>query len=75
MNECKRVHVSGTIQIPLPPSEAFAFFTPTGERAWAEGWNPRLPAVVGDETKPGTVFQTDHGGHQTTWIVVRREPG
>jgi hypothetical protein len=43
MNGHKRVRLTGTIGVPLPPTEAFALFTPTGERAWAEGWDPRFP--------------------------------
>jgi hypothetical protein len=74
MHACKQVRLSGTIRVPLPPAEAFKLFTPTGERAWVVGWDPLFPADVADETDPGTVFQTQHAGPQTTWIVVRREP-
>ena len=75
MHACKHVRLSGTIRVPLPPAEAFNLFTPTGERTWVLGWDPLFPADVADETNPGTVFQTEHAGPQTTWIVVRREPG
>ncbi len=59
----------------LPPPAAFLLFTPTGERAWADGWDPQFPVAVADETEPGIVFTTAHGGRQTTWVVVRREAG
>ena len=75
MTECKRVSLSGSIRVPLPPHEAFTLFTPDGERAWADGWNPRFPAVVDDDTEPGTVFETEHAGRHTTWMVVHRDPG
>ncbi|MGH8873468.1 MAG: hypothetical protein ACRDWS_16020 [Acidimicrobiia bacterium] len=75
MSVCKHVRLSGTIRVPLPSAEAFLLFTPSGERAWVEGWDPLFPSNVADETEPGTVFETDHGGVQTTWVVVRSEHG
>lgn len=69
-----RVVCTGVVPVPLPPAEAFALFTPSGERAWAEGWDPRFPQPTDDETAPGTVFETAHGA-ATTWVVVARDPG
>jgi hypothetical protein len=67
------VRLTGTIDVSLPPEQAFHLFTPSGERAWAEGWDPQFPAPVADETEPGTVFTTaGHGGQLTIWTVVRR---
>ena len=71
----RRVQLTGTIEIPLPPGEAFPLFSATGERAWAPGWDPRFPAPGSDETQPGTVFETDHSGRQSTWVVVRCTDG
>jgi hypothetical protein len=70
---CKRVRLTGTIPVPLPPKDAFTLFTPTGERAWAQGWEPHFPGPAADDTEPGTVFQTDHAGRRSTWTVARRE--
>jgi hypothetical protein len=70
---CKRVRLTGTIPVPLPPKDALALFTPTGERAWAQGWDPHFPSPAADDTEPGTVFQTDHAGRRSTWTVARRE--
>ncbi len=75
MTPREHVRLTGTIEVGLPPEQAFDLFTPTGERAWSEGWDPRFPAPVADETAPGTVFTTDHGGRTTIWTVVRREAG
>jgi hypothetical protein len=72
---CKRVRLTGTIRVPLPPKDALTLFTPTGERAWAQGWEPRFPSPATDDTEPGTVFQTDHAGRQSTWTVIRRDGG
>ena len=70
-----RVTLSGVVHVPLPPEEAFELFTPSGERAWAEGWDPRFPVEADQETAPGTVFETHHGGRHSTWIVAARHPG
>jgi hypothetical protein len=71
----ERVNLAGAVRVPLAPEQAFALFTPSGERRWAEGWDPSFPASAADDTEPGTVFQTAHGHGQTeTWVVVAREP-
>jgi hypothetical protein len=75
MTPCKRVRLTGTIRVPLPPKDAFTLFTPTGERAWVPGWEPRFPSPAADDTEPGTVFQTDHAGRRSTWTVIRRDSG
>ena len=73
MAPCERIRVTGTIELALPPDQAFELFTPSGERAWAEGWDPRFPCPTEEETEPGTVFTTDHGEQRTVWTVVHRE--
>lgn len=67
--------LTGRIQVDLPPGEAFRLFTPRGEQDWAEGWHPRFPAQVRDDTEPGTVFETAAHGQHTVWLVTDREPG
>jgi len=75
MTACTRVRLTGSLDVGLPPAQAFTLFTPTGERAWAHGWDPEFPSPGADETEPGVVFRTRHGGHVTTWTVASREPG
>jgi hypothetical protein len=70
-----RVRLSGSITVALPPDEAFALFTPNGERAWAHGWAPEFPSPVADDTEPGTAFLTRHGERVAIWTVAGREPG
>jgi hypothetical protein len=70
-----RVRLSGSVLVPSAAGEPLSLFTPLGERAWAEGWDPRFPAAADDDGAPGTVFQTAHGPHQATWIVCGREAG
>lgn len=51
--------LTGRIQVPLPPGEAFRLFTPRGEQEWAPGWHPSFPAPAPDDTEPGTVFEAE----------------
>ena len=67
--------LTGRILVDLPPSEAFALFTPRGEQDWAHGWQPQFPAPAPDDTEPGTVFETDAHGQHTIWLVTGRLPG
>jgi hypothetical protein len=67
--------LSERIRVALPAEEAFQLFTPRGESEWAHGWNPTFPAPTDDDSKPGTVFQTDAHGHRGTWLVTDREWG
>jgi hypothetical protein len=61
------------ITVALPLDQAMALFTPEGERAWADGWDPDYPEP-GRREGPGAVFTTGHGGHQTTWVMVDHGP-
>jgi hypothetical protein len=67
--------LTGRIQVPLPPGDAFRLFTPRGEQDWVHGWNPRFPASAADDTEPGTVFETVAHGQHTIWLVTDRQPG
>jgi hypothetical protein len=62
--------LTGTIEVPLPPDEALALFTPAGERSWVPGWDPQFAAE--EDTSPGTTFTT-HGG-RTHWVIADRTP-
>ncbi|MEV0387842.1 hypothetical protein [Nonomuraea sp. NPDC050643] len=63
--------LAGRLSVALPPAEAFELFTPRGEERWVDGWSPRFPLDTGDDSAPGTVFETG----TTTWVVVGREAG
>jgi hypothetical protein len=69
MSRRAHVHLEGTVPVSLAQSDAFELFTPSGERRWADGWDPSFPASEPDETNPGTVFQTKRH-RAVTWIVV-----
>jgi hypothetical protein len=57
-----------------PAGEAFALFTPEGERAWAAGWDPAYLHPRDGRTQAGMVFTTGHGGEETIWTMARHEP-
>lgn len=61
-------------ELPMAPAEAFRFFTPEGERAWAQGWDPRYLHPSDGTTAAGMVFTTSHGGEETIWTMTRHEP-
>jgi hypothetical protein len=67
------VHRSAEITVELPREQAMALFTAEGERIWAEGWEPQYPEPARRDG-PGAVFTTEHGHHQTTWIMVDHTP-
>lgn len=70
-----RVRLTGEFDVALPPTRAFPLFTPRGERAWADGWDPHFPDDPSDDTDPGAVFETAGHGHHAVWIVLdRRAP-
>jgi hypothetical protein len=65
------VELTGEVLVDLPPEAAYTYFTPEGERTWADHWDPQYPAGDTDDTAVGTVFITG----TTTWIVLDAEPG
>jgi hypothetical protein len=73
--ERSRVRLSGVVPVPVHVSDALRLFTPTGEKAWAPGWDPRFPVPTEDDSEPGTVFEVVHGDVQSVWMVCRSEPG
>ena len=65
-----RHQLHGTIDVPIPPEQALALFTPAGERAWVPGWDPVYPAD--EDSSPGTTFTTHDGA--TFWVIADRTP-
>jgi hypothetical protein len=64
----------GTVKVPLQGSDAFHLFTPIGEKEWAQGWEPLFPSPVDDDSQPGTVFEIEHHGTRSVWVVCQCEP-
>ncbi|HLU72481.1 MAG TPA: SRPBCC family protein [Nonomuraea sp.] len=67
--------LTGHVPVPLPPGEALRLFTPCGEEEWVKGWRPRFPVPAADDSRPGTVFETDSHGERTIWVVADRQEG
>ena len=61
---------NGSFEIPVPADRAGELFTPEGERAWAEDWEPRYPGRAGTAVEPGTVFVTDRQGSEAVWVIT-----
>ena len=47
---CRRVRLTGTVEVALPPEQAFVMFTPSGERTWRMAGIPASQARA--QTKP-----------------------
>jgi hypothetical protein len=62
---------SCSFELALPRDRAFALFTPEGEKAWAEGWDPEYLHPADGRAIPGMVFRTRHGGEETIWTMSR----
>jgi len=65
---------SHSLVVEKPLGEAFAFFTPDGERSWAAGWEPRYHHPSDGKLERGLVFTTGGGAEHTIWTVVRLDP-
>lgn len=65
---------SATIRLDAPPDRAFEMFTPLGERAWAQGWDPVFLHPRDGAAGEGSVFITRAGGRETIWTTVAHDP-
>jgi len=64
---------SRAFALRLPAREAFDLFTPEGEKAWAEGWEPEYLHPADGALREGTIFRTRAGGEETIWAVARTD--
>jgi hypothetical protein len=74
MEPIERVVRHGSLEVALPLPEAFALFTPEGERRWVDGWEPRYLHPRDGAMGVGTVFTTAVGGEETVWMVSAHDP-
>jgi hypothetical protein len=65
------VERSSAFVVALPAGRAFDLFTPEGEKAWAEGWEPEYLHPGDGRLAEGMVFRTGTGGEATLWVVTR----
>jgi hypothetical protein len=73
VDEPRTIICSGAFEIPVAAGDAGELFTPEGERAWAEDWDPRYPDRGSDAVTPGTVFVTDRQGAEAVWVITSVE--
>jgi hypothetical protein len=66
----RSIHCVSSFHLDLEPEVAVELFTPEGERAWVDGWDPHYPDPDDNPDAFGTVFLTHHHGeHATVWVV------
>ena len=70
----ERAERSASFVLALPAREAFELFTPEGEKAWAEGWDPEYLHPRDGRIEQGMVFRTGTHGEHAVWTVARLEP-
>jgi DNA-binding MarR family transcriptional regulator len=69
----QRADRSFTFALPIAAREAFALFTPEGEKSWVEGWRPEYLHPPSGRIEQGMVFRTAAQGEATIWCVGRYE--
>ena len=63
-----------TIRLDAAPERAFGMFTPLGERAWAQGWDPEFLHPLDGTACADSVFLTRAGGVETIWTTIAHDP-
>jgi hypothetical protein len=71
----RTITCSGAFELPVAAEAAGELFTPEGERAWAEDWDPRYPDRGSDAVEPGTVFVTDRQDSEAVWVITAAGEG
>jgi hypothetical protein len=61
--------MGGSFALPMSTDDAFLWFTPEGERAWAPEWAPRYPGGSSDPV-PGLVFEVGAHNEALIWVVA-----
>ena len=62
----------GSFELDLSAGKALPFFTPEGERAWVNGWDPDpvYPAQTDVVFKANSVFRLNHDGELSLWTIL-----
>ena len=69
-----RAERAASFVLALTVREAFELFTPEGEKAWAEGWDPEYLHPADGRLAMGMVFRTRAGAEETLWTVACCDP-
>ena len=70
MGDRVSVTCTGAFELPIPAERAIEFFTPEGERDWAEGWDPSYPDSDADRAAAGTAFSTRGHHGELLWLIT-----
>ena len=62
----------GSFELDTSADRALQLFTPEGERAWVQGWDPKpiYPPQATVAFQANSVFHLDHGGERSLWTIV-----
>lgn len=65
----------GSFELDASADRAFEFFTPEGERAWVNGWDPKpvYPPQAAVAFQPNSVFRLDHGEEHSLWTILEAD--
>lgn len=70
----RTIRLDGSFTLDLSAARAFPLFSPEGERAWVEGWDPEILHPENGSWSVDQVFRTRSDGRETTWIVTQLDP-
>lgn len=65
----------GSFELEMSADNALQLFTPEGERAWVNGWDPKplYPAQVGVAFQTNAVFRVDEGTEHSLWTIIEAD--
>jgi hypothetical protein len=65
----------GSFELDTSADGALLFFTPEGERAWVNGWDPKpmCPPQAAVAFKANAVFRVDQDGERSLWTIVEAD--
>jgi len=71
-NATAQVAREGSFDLDTSADRALLFFTPEGERAWVNDWNPKpvYPPQAGVAFQTNAVFRVDQGGERSLWTIL-----
>ncbi len=67
-----QVAFEGSFELDASADRALQFFTPEGERAWVNDWNPKpvYPPQADVAFQANAVFRVDEGTERSLWTIV-----
>lgn len=72
-NAAAQIVREGSFELNTTADKALQFFTPEGERAWVDGWDPQpvYPAQKAVAFETNAVFRLGHGNEQSIWTILK----